>query len=132
MNSKKGIGPVVAIALLLVVAVGATLSFNTWNTEYMSSIFSKIDSTNTGGGDFKIVSFTKINETNGELYLVSNSIQFIDFVKINNQICNLVNSDVIDTSMSIIEISNCDLTNGEKDIKIKTENAIITKTFYLK
>ena len=43
-NSKKAIGPVIATALLLVVAVVAAVGFNTWFGTYSSQLNSKIES----------------------------------------------------------------------------------------
>lgn len=45
MKSKKGLEPVVAIALILVVAVVSVVAFQSWFQNYSSVIFSDIDST---------------------------------------------------------------------------------------
>jgi len=43
MYSKRAISPVVATALLLVVAVVAVVSFQTWFGSFSSSTFSKVE-----------------------------------------------------------------------------------------
>lgn len=53
-NNKKGISPVVATALLLVVAVVAVVGFQTWFNNYQSGLNSKVEQQSANGASLTV------------------------------------------------------------------------------
>ncbi len=63
--NKKAISPVVATALLLVVAVVAVVGFQTWFTGYNSATLAKVDSQSNSGASLTIERL----EVGGSIYI---------------------------------------------------------------
>jgi len=121
MKVKKGIGPVVALSLLIVVSVVSVVGFQTWFSTYQSNIFLKAESTNSVSVD---LNFIETNGTVTNLYYYNPSSYYlrIDSIKINKIDCTLLNSDVIsENELTKIDVSGCDV-NGS----VKSEVVLIT------
>lgn len=129
MINKKGIGPVIASGLLLVVAVVAVVGFQTWFQTYSSSTFVTVEqrSANSVGG-------TQIESIIGsELYFKNSGTSniTINSVKVNGNDCSVfVNaSSGVNT---IILGNNCtqNLSNSKSEIVIYTDKGIFNEYFY--
>ncbi len=119
--SKKGISPIVATSLLLVVAVLAVVGFQNWFQFYSSSTFTNIESENIGNS-FLIDTFL-----GGNMYFL-NSANIIS-VKVNGNDCFV--SGVTDDGLNTIPISNC-LERGDNNIVVVTTNGVFSKRIYEK
>lgn len=134
-KSKKCIGPVVAIALLIVVAVSSVIALQTWFETYSSNIETKVEKTNENTISIDLVFVEKENNTI-KLYYNNPSTKYlvIDNIKINSNLCTLVTSDVlIDESISEIDVEDCTLESGEEsEIVLISARGLFTEKFRLK
>jgi flagellin-like protein len=116
-KSKKAISPVVATALLLVVAVVSVVGFQGWFTEFSSSMLVDIE---TQSSEQSSVSVEAI--VGDKLYINSKNNVSITSIKINNIDCN------INTSIKGLEnfnISDCiQNVSGSANIIIVTNSGI--------
>ena len=117
---KKGITPVVAVALLLVVAVVAVVGFETWYGTYSSGLFSNAEKTS----QFENLNIQTV--VGGSLYIKGNG----DIVKVesNGKDCHI--SGVYDNSMNQIFSSDC-FVSGENNIVVYTKQNVYSKKIYL-
>lgn len=103
MNSNKGISPVVATTLLLVVTVVSVVGFISWYSSYSSSILADTE-TNSKSSD---LAFKGIVDNN--IYIGSNSNQNIKILNImdnnGNMLCKY-NSNNLTLNISSYEILN--------------------------
>ena len=129
-NSKKALGPVVATALLLVVAVAAIMGFQTWFQMYQSNLNS----------DVEMKSNTNLGNTQIET-LVGNTLYFknggssnitITSVKIDGIDCNVTQN--ISGGVQPLDISQCinNITTSTPDIVVFTDNGIYQEKTYIK
>ena len=130
LNFKKAISPVVAVSLLLVVSVGAVVSFQGWFSEFSSTLLVDVE---------KEISSSSVN-LNPE-GIVGNNLYFsnsgnsnisINSILINGKNCNL-NNKSIGQGLSKFNISVCieNATSPYQNLVVITENKIIEKTLYL-
>jgi len=70
VNYKKAISPVVATALLLVVAVVAVVGFQSWFATYQSGINVKVEQESVAGSSIYI---ERLEATNGVVYVRNNA-----------------------------------------------------------
>ncbi len=123
--SKKSISPVVATALLIVVAVISVVGFQTWFQTYSSSTFTNIEqksqsSLTTGIED--LIGSTLYFKNGGT------SNMEISSAKINGVDCSVSGS--YKQGMNSIYLGNCTI-NGVNNIVIVTNSGVISKKFYL-
>jgi len=130
-ESNKGISPVIAIALLLVVGVLAVVSFQIWFQEYSSSIFSETEVTS------KVLIEQKIeinNLVDGILYITNNIKDnlTINQLKIGNETCIVTND--LRLGVNIIPVSDCvkNLESKASDVVVTTNKNVITKKVLIK
>ena len=67
--NKKAISPVVATALLLVVAVVAVVGFQTWFNTYQSGLNTKVEQQSQTGASLTVERLEKINDTDVYVYI---------------------------------------------------------------
>lgn len=109
--NKKGISPVVATALLLVVAVVAVVGFQSWFGTYSSGIFTDAESKSDQG----ISNTVSIESVVGNVaYVKSGYATNITTLTINNVECT-VNTEELVAGVNKITLSNClnDLDKGD-------------------
>jgi len=126
--NKKAIGPVIAIAMLLIVSVGSVVVFQNWFQTYQSDMFSKIESVNINSMDLFYIDSDK-------LYLRNYNSQNISYsnIKINDKSC-LINGTILANTLSVVSLNNCTLgmNIGPKNIAIITDIGVYSKTLMLK
>jgi flagellin-like protein len=116
-KSKKAISPVVATALLLVVAVVSVVGFSGWFETFSSSTFIDIETQTTGQSSVTVEGL--IGE---KLYLNSKSNVSISSIKINDIDCN-INSSV--NGLDNFNISDCiQNVSGAANIIVITNSGI--------
>ena len=75
-NNKKGISPVVATALLLVVAVVAVVGFQTWFNNYQSGLNSKVEQQSNAGSSLTV---ERLEATaNGTIYIKNTAVTAVN------------------------------------------------------
>lgn len=127
--SKKAVTPIIAISLLLVVAVAATLSFSGWYSDLASSLVIKSKNSDQYSEliDLKFIH----KQSNDNLLLYYNNegddFIFINSLKINDNICTLESSDILEeNSLTYVEVSNCNPnSNGVVNVVLFTDTTII-------
>ena len=130
--NKKAISPVVATALLLVVAVVAVVGFQGWFQDFSSSVMSKVE---TQGDIASSGSITIDSLEGGDLYVVNNIMDnlSINKIKIGDIECNISGQENLSLGMNIIDVNEC--INGTstsiKTIKILTNTKLIEKSVYV-
>lgn len=123
-NFKKGISPVVATALLLVVAVISVVGFQGWFTQFSSSTFVDVESQTSSSNSVVVEDLIGNN-----LYLNSNDNTTINSVKINNVDCN-INTQI--SGLDSINVSSCiENLSGSVNIVVTTNNKIIESFTYV-
>ena len=127
MNNKKGIGAVVATALLLVVAVVAVVGFQGWFQTFQSTFIADVETQSQtsmfGSGIETIVGEILYIKTKGNLT--------ISKIEIDGNTCNF-NGTI--TNMQPIDISDCigQVSTTTPEIIVVTNDKILTKTIYSK
>lgn len=126
---KKGISPVVASALLLVVAVVAVVGFQTWFGSYSSNTFSDVETKSSSS-----VGNTKIEDViDGYLYFKNSDLKnnlTITSIKMGGVDCNLT-LNVSSNSIETIDVRDCvnQLTDVKNEVVIYTDNGIVSQYF---
>ncbi len=129
-NKKKGIGPVIASSLLIVVAVVAIIGFQTWFNSYSSTMFSDVESQSQSS-----VSQTKIDQLLGDTLYFRNGFSenlTITDVKIGGNSCGI---SMTSNSSSLTQISlnsNCttNLTSSKIEAVVYTNKGPYSTYFY--
>ena len=93
-NVKNAIGPVVAVALLLVVAVFSTVGFQSWTDSYLSNLESKSESSSNAGILEVVLAKSEVGKTAVYLKNDVNTYTLISKMKVNGNDCNLVGSNI--------------------------------------
>jgi archaellin len=124
---KKGISPIVAIALILVIAIFAIVSFQTWYINFQTGVFTNVE---TGS---KINEGIKIDKLIGDiLYVKSKNEESVEIkqVKVGTNECNC-STNTINYGMNDIKLSGCiDEESKNQDVVLITDDTIDSKTFY--
>jgi len=128
-QGKKGIGPVVATALLLVVAVVAIVGFNTWFVDYSSKTFVNVETKDTSDENLEIKTIS------GTTLYIKNNVEdnlSIDFLEIGDNECTITKN--LSLGMNQINVSHCldNTSNGVQDVVLMTEMKVLEKDIFLK
>jgi flagellin-like protein len=131
---KKGISPVVATALLLVVAVVAVVGFNTWFNSYQTKTLSGVEQSSQNSGSLEIESLL-----NKKLYVKNptTSTLTLNLAKIENITCNFANIQLLPKTLVELDLdyycnSSQTFTEGIKNIMIISNSTLREKKIYTK
>jgi hypothetical protein len=134
-KSKKAIGPVVATALLLVVAVVTLISFQGWYQTYQSDILSKTERKSNIDSSIIFIERTE-QTTSGTNIMIRNqgsAYYVITELKINSQQCNLLGSDIIgENTVTTIETDCTSIRNQAAEIAVFTDLGIFSEEEMIK
>lgn len=127
MYNKKAISPVVATALLLVLAVVAVVVFQGWFQTFSSSLFVDVEKK----GSISNLNLGIENLIGSALYVKAGDGLNITSIKIDGNNCNI--SDYF-YNISKINVSNClyNLSTSTPEIVLITDKGIISKFVYIK
>ena len=117
---RKGIGPIIATSLFLIISVIAIIGFQTWFNTYSSQTYSNVESSTTQTNDIQSIIGRTLYFKNG-----GNNNLTITNIKIDGYNCNF--SGTLFSGLNEINIDNCynDLTtSGVKKVVIYTPNAV--------
>jgi flagellin-like protein len=124
MINKKAISPVVATALLLVVAVSSVVGFQGWFSEFSSSMFVDVETQSSGQSSVSVEAIV-----GDKLYINSKNNVSISSIKINNNDCN-INSSV--NGLDNFNISDCiQNVSGSANIVVVTNSGIYENYKYI-
>jgi len=130
-KNKKAIGPVVATALLLVVAVVSVVGFQTWFQSYSTTTFSNVES--QSGSSFNTGIDTVIGD---KLYFKNGGTSNISLtqIKLDGVVCNLPTN--LSPGMNEINLNQCSVStnkilSGVSEIVLTTPKQLYVKKFIL-
>ena len=125
--NKKAISPVVATALLLVVAVVAVVGFQTWFQTYQSGINTKVEQQSNAGS---AVSIERLE--NGTVYLKNGGVDVLtaDITVGGSSNCGNTSQTLNGSKVTSVAIGNgCDLKVGTAyDVVVVTGNGVFSET----
>lgn len=133
VNSKKAISPVVATALLLVVAVVAVVGFQTWFSTYQSGVNAQVEQQSASGSPITVERL----QVNGDLFLKNTHTADINFSNINVTLadgtgaCGDYGNGAVDASdVTVLSpTAACSLTDGDTyEIVIVTSDGVFQET----
>ena len=128
MFSKKALGPVVALSLLLVVAVTSAVTFQIWFQGYSGSIYTNVE-TSGSSANFN----QEINAViNNNVYLKNSNKENLTIkkVEIGGKTCTINQNS--SSSIVKLDISSCtqNLTQDRYEVVIHTNKRIFQKDFF--
>lgn len=127
IDTKKAISPVVAVALLLVVAVSAVVGFSAWYNSYSSELLVQVEDSDDDVGS------TQIRDLQGnELYFNSDVDSIIiTSVTIGGTDCEVGGS--YSRQLVILDVSTCtaSLTERAQEVVVVTNRGVFSKQVYL-
>ena len=134
-KNKRGIGAVVATALLLIVAVISVVGFDSWYGTYSSELFVKSEiRANEADSGLTLFDIEVDDSYQVGVYVknpLSYPISILEF-KIDGNNCNLIASDVIgENSLTLIGTDCVSGSGSEINLMIRTSSGIYEKYFYV-
>ncbi len=127
--NKKAISPVVATALLLVVAVVAVVGFQTWFNTYQSDLNAKVEQQSATG---TAVTIERLETSQVYLKNAGSTDISVSSVTVDGNACNIT---TVTPGVSNYSISDCNstLTIGDKvDVVVVTEDGVYSETEIVK
>lgn len=131
MANKKTISPVVATALLLVVAVVAVVGFQTWFKDYQSGIQADAEQKSQLSANVDILELT-----NGTVYVKNGGADEIKVdIILEDDVCTEEgNVTIAGSSTKKVSLSDCAMKEGQKYSVTLMSNALdapVKKTFLI-
>lgn len=131
MNKKKAISPVIATALLIVVAVVAVVTFQTWFGTFSSKIFTDTETQSSNS-----VGNTQIDQLIGNTLYFNNANTkniTVNSIKINGIDCNITTSNLT-SGINELNVTSClgDINNSNPEIVVYTNDKIYSEKIYIK
>ena len=124
--TKKAISPVIAVALLLVVAVVAVVFFSTWFDSFRSTLFAKAESDTASGQSIGIVDLV-----GDELFFQAGTGTAVSNVKASGTDCEF--STGIFSGLHIFDLGSCLNASGDSvEVAVFTDKGIYSKKFFVK
>lgn len=129
MKNKKAIGPVIATALLIVVAVVSVVAFQSWFTTFSSETTKDVDEkSDSGNFDTGIE-----NIVGSDLYFRNGNDENISIksITIAETDCNI--SQNFNSGINSVDIGDCasNVSGQKTDVSIITDKGVYTKRFYI-
>lgn len=130
LKNKLGMSPVIATALLLVVAVIALVGFQAWYTSYQTKILTNVESDK----GVEYISNSGISNVIGdEIYFVNPKSTNLTLTKleIGDTNCNV--SQNLSPGLNRININNCDnnISPGLNTVTVFTDDRIFSENFFI-
>lgn len=125
---RKGVGPVIAIALLLMVAVSSFVVFQNWHQTYSSDLFGQFEQVSANSVKLEYLEPTQLYVRNYNPIVLN-----MTEIYIGGKNCTL-NGTLGANTIERIDLGSClsDMAVGPKEVILFTENGIFTKTLMLK
>lgn len=129
MTNRKAFGPVIAVALLIVVTVASVVGFQVFYGEYQSSIQAKTEVSSEG--NILSIDFVQVNPTTTSIFVKNDgrTHSFINELKIDSETCALTGSDVAgDKTVTQID-TDCIVVRGQRvEVVLITEFGVFQET----
>ncbi|USN44960.1 MAG: SBBP repeat-containing protein [Candidatus Woesearchaeota archaeon] len=124
--TKKAISPVIAVALLLVVAVVAVVFFSTWFDSFRSALFAKAESETASGQSVGVVDLV-----GDELFFQAGTGTAVSNVKASGTDCEF--STGVFSGLHIFDLGSCLNASGDSvEVAVFTDKGIYSKKFFVK
>ncbi|MCB9370704.1 SBBP repeat-containing protein [Candidatus Woesearchaeota archaeon] len=124
--TKKAISPVIAVALLLVVAVVAVVFFSTWFDSFRSALFAKAESETASGQSVGVVDLV-----GDELFFQAGTGTAVSNVKASGTDCEF--STGVFSGLHIFDLGSClDASGDSVEVAVFTDKGIYSKKFFVK
>ena len=130
ISNKKGIGPVVASALLLVVAVVAVVGFQSWYGTYSSALFTKAES-DSGSASTKVEGLVGADLYFRNAYAGKNIT--ITGIELDGFACDITQTNITPSSVGTITLdSSCigNVTQQRAEVLVITPDEIFTSYLF--
>ena len=136
-NAKKAISPVVATALLLVVAVVAVVGFQTWFATFQSGQQAKVEQQSNDGSSITIELLERSSSSNATVYvknIATSALNMTDVqvTSLGSVLCDLNGTSLNATASSVTtSVLNCTstLTSGNSyDVVVVTNTGVYSET----
>lgn len=132
-NDKKAIGAVIATGLLLIVAVGSIVAFQSWYQGFESKTFSDVDTKSDDASGNTLGIETLVGNT---LYVKNDIVDNLSIksLSIGGIDCNISGQENLNLSINEIDISLCleNVSTSTPDITLITDKKVSSKKVYLK
>ncbi len=125
---KKAISPVIAIALLLVVTVVASVGFQNWYSSFQSGLLVDTEQRSSSIIDSVNVEFIS---SDGQLYITNTGINNVSVnkIKIGNIDCNI--NQNLSPGVNNFSITSCLNNTGTNSVFVVTEDGIVTRKLFV-
>lgn len=141
--TKKAISPVVATALLLVVAVVAVVGFQTWFTSYQSDLNSKVEVQSDSGSALTVERLEAGSGATATVYarnFATSSVSITEMKIMKDGTTHCTNSTAVNASASDVKTltTNCTSSGGALtrntayDVVLITSSGVYTSTMVAK
>lgn len=123
---KKGVSAVIAVGLLLVVTVGAVVTFQTWFSNYSSTIQNEIEGTQSSQSEInRVVGDQLYFEKKGE-----GNVSITD-IEVDGISCN-ISTTLSSSGIQQFDLNTCmeNLSSSDYDAVVYTDNGVFEETFY--
>ena len=126
---KKGVTPIIALSLILVVAVVATLSFTGWFTGLSTGILTNSNSPTSQYSKLIDLKLVTQNSSILTLYYQNKNKKSvnIDSISINENYCTLNSTNTLEkNSITQIKVSNCSVNSiNQVNVILYTDSEIV-------
>ncbi|MCB9370978.1 hypothetical protein H6501_05240 [Candidatus Woesearchaeota archaeon] len=125
-SPKKAISPVIAVALLLVVAVVAVVFFSTWFDSFRSALFAKAESDTASGQSIGIVDLV-----GDELFFQAGTGTAVSVVKVSGNECEFSTGEF--SGLHIFDLGSClDASGDSVEVSVVTNKQVYSQKFFVK
>ncbi|MCB9370885.1 SBBP repeat-containing protein [Candidatus Woesearchaeota archaeon] len=123
---RRGISPVVAVALLLVVAVVAVVMFSAWFDSFRSSLFTAAETKTSESQTVDIIDL--VGE---ELFFQAGTNTSVSSVTVSNNECDF--SSGVFSGLHVFDLTSClDASGSSVEAVVVTDKGIYSKTFFVR
>ncbi|MCB9370977.1 hypothetical protein H6501_05235 [Candidatus Woesearchaeota archaeon] len=124
--TKKAISPVIAVALLLVVAVVAVIFFSTWFDSFRSALFTKVESDTANSQSVGIVDLV-----GDELFFQAGTGTAVSIVKVSGNNCEFSTGKF--SGLHVFNLGSCLNASGDSvEATVLTDKQVYSQKFFVK
>jgi len=128
VSNKKAISPVVATALLLVVAVVAVVGFQTWFNTYQSGLNTKVEQQSASGSSITIERLES-NSTDCIVYIKNTAAEAVLITKVTAGAGSNTTATNVSTGIKEFNVGTCNLADGTAaDVVVLSDAGIFQET----
>ncbi len=126
MKLRKGVSPIVAVSLLLIVSVLSIVTFETWFGSFYSNL---LVNTEVKGNFYDVT----LENVIGDTFYVYSEVDNVSIseIKVDSVLCS-VTTNTLNSGLNELNISSClsNVTDNIYEILLVTNSGIYTKSFF--